>query len=87
MEAGRRTLREAIATGERFYISALLPSCANCAHYTGQRGCRAFERIPDSIWADGHDHSTPVGGDQGIQFEQVRDELVDDRRRPGESIQ
>lgn len=34
--------------------------------------CRAFpDGIPDLIWSGQNDHTAPVSGDHGIQFEQA----------------
>jgi hypothetical protein len=46
------------------------PQCNKCIHYRpGKMQCAAFERIPDAIWRNEHDHTRPYPGDNGIQFE------------------
>lgn len=53
-----------------------VPHCVegNCKYWTGEKGlpCAAFpDGIPDSIIYEGVDHTQPVKGDHGIQFEAV----------------
>ena len=49
------------------------PVCSSCKHfdkYKVQFVCEAFpDRIPDSILIHGDNHSSPIEGDHGIQFE------------------
>ena len=45
--------------------------CLSCIHLIEPipPKCRAFSRIPISIWAGAAGHSKPISGDRGIQFE------------------
>lgn len=44
--------------------------CLNCAHYDGEQKCAAFPKgIPEAVFDDAVDHTVPVDGDNGIQFQ------------------
>lgn len=47
--------------------------CRSCKYATdlsdAERSCEAYTWIPDGIWAEGADHTQPLPGDHGIQFE------------------
>ena len=48
--------------------------CLRCAHYTGQAECEAFpDGIPVAIIQGEIDHTKPYPGDNGIQFEPVKE--------------
>lgn len=46
--------------------------CVSCAHLTGIRKCKAFEKIPVMIYSGKHTHITPYPGDNGIQYKDGR---------------
>lgn len=51
-------------------LPAIGPLCMDCRHIRADFTCAAFpEGMPPIIAIDGHDHTTPVEGDQGITFE------------------
>jgi len=50
------------------------PVCTFCRHGKGKRKCAAFSEIPLEIWEGRNDHTEPYPGDNGIQFEPVKDE-------------
>lgn len=50
--------------------------CDRCIHRLApeHRKCKAFnELIPIDIWQGRNDHTKPVEGDNGIQFEPIKD--------------
>lgn len=48
-------------------------TCWDCRHYLGAKACAAFpDGIPPEIWQAYRGHRSPVTGDNGIQYEQVR---------------
>lgn len=49
------------------------PICVWCRHLTGERRCRAFQRIPDAIWNGRRTHRAAVDGDGGLRFLDVRE--------------
>jgi len=55
------------------YIPEFSPVCTFCRHALPEkRKCKAFSGdIPLDIWNGENDHTKPVDGDNGIQFEQV----------------
>lgn len=59
-------------------LSLFSDVCSHCRHFDAEsvkRACRAFPGgIPVSIWEGRNDHTRPVPGDNGIQFEPVEDE-------------
>jgi uncharacterized Fe-S cluster-containing radical SAM superfamily protein len=50
--------------------------CAYCKHYRDELHCKAFGdvQIPREIIINRHDHRKPYPGDNGIQFEPIKDE-------------
>jgi len=49
--------------------------CYFCRHYRALGTCDAFPAgIPKPIWQGVHDHRVPYEGDQGILFDDVRDD-------------
>jgi len=47
--------------------------CWNCIHRFGW-SCKAFPKgIPDEIFNNEHDHTKPYKGDNGIQFEPIKE--------------
>ena len=61
-------------------------ACYRCAHFLGPRNgwglrCKAFpDRIPDEIVYEGRDHTVPIEGDHGIQFEPAPEDANDGNR-------
>jgi hypothetical protein len=58
-----------------------VPQCADCVHFhidvTDRNECDAFPKgIPNDIILNKVDHTKPVEGDHGIQYEQVPAELL-----------
>lgn len=48
-------------------------NCQFCAHYLGNRRCKAFsDQIPDALWSGENLHRTPFSGDNGMLFEPKR---------------
>jgi len=44
--------------------------CDRCKHFIKDRECKAFTKIPDTIWLDEVKHHTPVKGQKNdIVFE------------------
>lgn len=59
-------------------MSTIIPQCFDCRHFDEDWAigtdspyykCRAFEKIPDKILLNEHDHKEPYPGDNGIRFE------------------
>lgn len=51
---------------------ALIP-CGNCIHLLKERKCKAFkEGIPTDILIGKNNHRKPFKGDNGIQFEPIK---------------
>ena len=54
-------------------VSIVAPVCSYCAHFNkeGPFACPAFpDGIPQAMLRSRIDHTKPVDGDHGIQFEQ-----------------
>lgn len=48
--------------------------CLECKHYEGMHVCKAYpEKIPMEIFTGQHDHTEPYEGDNGIQFEPIKE--------------
>ena len=48
--------------------------CRTCIHYRGGRDCAAFpfpKKIPEEIFTGAVSHEQPYPGDNGIQYEEV----------------
>jgi len=55
-------------------LGVFSPVCTFCIHSKSGRVCRAFpDSIPDEIWTGEVDHTKPYPGDNGIQFEPIKD--------------
>ena len=57
-------------------VSYPAPVCYRCKWFNddyllGNASCKAFKQIPEDIFFGGNDHTNPVDGDHGIQFEHV----------------
>ena len=51
-----------------------VPPCVTCKHYSGTGpSCEAYDRIPIAIYAAVVDHRKPYPGDNGIQYEPIKD--------------
>ena len=51
-----------------------IPICFNCKNYINDYMCKAFnDGIPPKILTGNHDHRKPYPGDNGIQFEPIKD--------------
>ena len=49
----------------------MTPLCRSCKHFGEGPGCAAFpDAIPDGILSGEIDHTKPVDGDNGIQYEE-----------------
>lgn len=48
--------------------------CSSCVHYQGDYKCAAFDEIPRVIWFGENDHREPYPGDNGIQYEPVKEQ-------------
>lgn len=45
-------------------------NCLMCAHYSGERHCRAFPNgIPNTLWIGENLHREPYPGDEGVRFQ------------------
>ena len=57
-------------------MTTAIPVCLTCRWYKGigpdGAKCEAFPKkgIPDEIWSAENDHSKPVKGDHGLQYEE-----------------
>ena len=49
------------------------PVCNKCKHYIDRIKCKAFKEIPDEILDTENNHTKPFKGDNGIQFEPIKD--------------
>ncbi len=67
-------------------MSCMIPAaCVFCRHYHKERNehsdelpsCDAFDAIPDQIFMGEVDHTEPLQGDNGVQF-QLREEYRED---------
>ncbi|MBP9890050.1 MAG: hypothetical protein KBF93_27370 [Leptospiraceae bacterium] len=51
--------------------------CVNCIHYDKVEGwynCQAFPNgIPEKIYINENDHTSPYPGDNGIQYEPIEE--------------
>lgn len=55
-------------------MMTLPPKCLDCKHFhdewTSPRTCEAFPKgIPEKIYFENKDHTKPIKGDNGLQFE------------------
>ena len=49
--------------------------CLDCKHWIANGVCTAFmEGVPDSILLGDNDHRQPYPGDNGIQYEPIREQ-------------
>lgn len=58
-------------------MTTVMPKCATCKFFLLSRSCFAFPEdgtIPDEIWTGKNDHSKPVKGDNGFQYEESKKE-------------
>ncbi len=51
-------------------ISTVCGFCENLVSMA-DRSCFAFNKIPDTVWIGDNDHTAPIPGDNGIQFEEA----------------
>jgi hypothetical protein len=64
-------------------MSLANPQCSDCVHFrlAGVLSCDAFPGgIPDEILLAEWDHSKPIAGDHGIQYEPRDAELTAERK-------
>ena len=49
--------------------------CTKCKHLQDgySRKCKAFDEIPIPIWEGKNNHTKPYKGDNGIQFEPIKE--------------
>ena len=60
--------------------------CQSCKNYWALGACEAFpDGIPAEIWNGDNDHRQPYPGDNGIQYEPLEDNGINNRNRPGQS--
>lgn len=50
-----------------------LSNCIGCIHYIKKKKCKAFNEIPDEIIIGSNRHEKPIPGDNGIQFEPIKE--------------
>ena len=51
-----------------------IPQCHSCVHYhLGGMSCLAFLSIPIDIYMNKYDHKESYPGDNGIQFEPIKE--------------
>ena len=58
------------------YIGAFSDVCNKCRYLLDggfKRKCKAFDEIPLEIWKGKNRHRKPYPGDNGIQFEPVKE--------------
>ena len=54
-------------------MTTIFPQCYKCKHYEGANKCKAFDEIPNKITQGKYDHTKPFKGDNGIQFEPIKE--------------
>ncbi len=62
----------------RYKLPMVSAVCSLCVHFNVDKAadklCAAFpEGIPEEIWLEENDHTSPYPGDSGIQFESIED--------------